>query len=320
MNVSRAKLVLLLTFLGGYGGGQLSPTSKAQDPESYRIAVDVDWVVLHPTVRDRKGRFVSDLREQNFEIYEDGVRQSIRLFQYEDTPVTVGLVVDHSRSMWPKLGQVTAAARAFVRSSNPADQMFVVNFNEAVSLGLPDSIPFTNSSTELEGAIANAPAAGMTALYDAVVEGIEHLQAGGHGKKALLVISDGGDNASAHDLAAVLKVAEQSSAILYTIGLFDGDDPDRNPKVLKRLAKETGGEAFFPSEFSAVVAVCESIAHDIRNQYTIGYVSTNVTPKGTYRAVRVVARAAGRGKLFVRTRAGYIAGGEPWPGKDQGAP
>jgi VWFA-related protein len=320
MNVSRAKLVLLLMFVGGYSGGQLSPTSKAQDPEPYRIAVDVDLVVLHPTVRDRKGRFVSDLGEQDFEVYEDGVRQSIRLFQYEDTPVTVGLVVDHSRSMWPKLGQVTAAARAFVRSSNPADQMFVMNFNEAVSLGLPDAIPFTNNSTALEGAIANAPAAGMTALYDAVVGGIEHLQAGSRGKKALLVISDGGDNASAHDLASVLKVAEQSSAILYTIGLFDDDDPDRNPKVLQRLAKETGGEAFFPGELSAVVAVCESIAHDIRNQYTIGYVSTNATPKGTHRAVRIVARAAGRGKLFVRARAGYIAGGEPWLGKDQGAP
>lgn len=320
MNVRRAKLVLLLMVLGSHSGGQLSPTSKAQDPESYRIAVDVDLVVLHPTVRDRKGLFVSDLREQDFEVYEDGVRQSIRLFQYEDTPVTVGLVVDHSRSMLPKLAQVTAAARTFVHSSNPEDQVFVVNFNEAVSLGLPAAIPFTNSSTELEDAISNAPAAGMTALYDAVVEGIEQLQVGTQDKKALLVLSDGGDNASAHSLADVLKIAEQSSAIIYTIGLFDDDDPDRNPKVLKRLAHETGGEAFFPSELGAVVDVCESIAQDIRNQYTIGYVSTNVTPKGVYRAIRVVARVEGRGKLSVRTRAGYIAGGEPWRGKDQGAP
>jgi hypothetical protein len=115
MNVSRAKLVLVLMIVGGYSGGQLSPTSKAQDPEPFRIAVDVELVVLHPVVRDRKGRFVSDLGEQDFEVYEDGVRQSIRLFQYEDTPVTIGLVVDHSRSMLPKLGQVTAAARTFVQ-------------------------------------------------------------------------------------------------------------------------------------------------------------------------------------------------------------
>jgi Ca-activated chloride channel homolog len=320
MNVSRAKLVLLLMFAGSSSGGQLSTTSMAQDREPYRIAVDVDLVVLHPAVRDRKGRFVSDLREQDFEVYEDGVQQSIRLFRYEDTPVTIGLVVDHSRSMEPKLAQVTAAARTFVQSSNPNDQVFVVNFNEHVSLGLPGSVRFTNNSTKLEDAIANAPAAGMTALYDAVVQGMDQLQGGGPNKKALLIISDGGDNASKHGLPDVLKLAEQSSAILYTIGLFDDEDPDRNPKVLRRLARETGGEAFFPAELSEVVAVCESIAHDIRNQYTIGYVSTNVTPKGTYRKVRVVARAADHGKLFARARAGYIAGGGSWPGRGQGAP
>jgi hypothetical protein len=124
----------------------------------------------------------------------------------------------------------------------------------------------------------------------------QQLQAGSHDKKVLLVMSHGGDNANAHDLANVLQVAEQSSAIIYSIGLFDLDDPDRNPKVLKRLARETGGEAFFPEELSAVVAVCESIARDIRNQYTVGYVSANVTPNGAYRAIRVVARAAERGK------------------------
>ncbi len=317
MNARHATLVLFWMVLGGYGGGQLSPTSSAQDPGSYRIAVDVDLVVLHAAVRDRKGRFVSDLREQDFEVYEDGVRQSIRLFQYEDTPVTVGLVVDHSGSMQPKLAQVIAAAEAFVQSSNPADQTFVVNFNETVSLGLPDAVPFTNSSSELEDAISNAPATGMTALYDAVVKGIKQLQVGSQEKKVLLVISDGGDNASAHSLTHVLKMAEQSSAIIYTVGLFEADDPDRNPKVLKRLAHETGGEAFFPEQLSAVVAVCESIAREIRNQYTIGYVSSNVTPKGVYRSLRVVGQAAGRGKLFARTRAGYIAGGESRSGKSQ---
>ena len=313
----RATLALLLMVLGGYSTGQLLPPGNAQDLQSYRLAVDVDLVVLHATVRDRKGSFVSDLREQDFEVYEDGVRQSIRLFQYEDTPITVGIIVDHSRSMRPKLAQVIAAARAFVHSSNPLDQMFIVNFTDSVSLGLPAAIPFTNSSTQLQDAISNAPAAGMTALYDAVVTAIEQLQAGSREKKVLLVISDGGDNASAHSLAQVLKMAEQSNAIIYTIGLFDNDDPDRNPKVLNRLAHQTGGESFFPGQLSAVVAVCESIARDIRNQYTIGYVSTNVTPNGVYRNVRVAAQATGHDKFIVRTRAGYIAGGESRSGKEQ---
>ena len=315
----RKKFVVLLLVLGSLSGGQLSPTGQEQDTAPFRIAVDVDLVVLHATVRDRKGRVVSDLRMQDFDIDEDGVRQSIRLFQHEDTPVTVGLVVDHSGSMRPKLAQVIAAARTFVQSSNPEDQMFVVNFNETVSLGLSDAIPFTNDATALEHAISNAPAAGMTALYDAVVEGIENLRKGSQEKKVLLVISDGGDNASTHSLADVLEMAEQSGAIIYTVGLFDETDPDRNPRVLKRLAHKTGGEAFFPDELSAVVALCESIARDIRNQYTIGYVSTNVTPNGAYRNVRVAARATGHGRLRVRTRAGYIAAGESRSGEDQTA-
>jgi VWFA-related protein len=197
--------------------------------------------------------------------------------------------------------------------------MFIVNFTERVLLGLPAAIPFTNSATELEDAISNAPAAGMTALYDGVVKGIGQLQAGSHAKKVLLVISDGGDNASARDLAHVLKMAEQSGAIIYTIGLFDDADPDRNPKVLKRLARQTGGEAFFPDQLDTVAAVCENIAREIRNQYTIGYVSTNVTPRGAYRKVRVVA-ATGDRNLVVRTRAGYIAESGSPSSKDQTAP
>jgi VWFA-related protein len=320
MNVSRTRFIIVLIVLGSYGASPLSFPAKAQEEESYRLSVDVELVVLHATVRDRNGRFVSDLGKQDFEVYEDGVLQSIRLFEYEDTPVTVGLVVDHSRSMSPKLAHVVAAGRAFVGSSNPLDQMFVVNFSDNVSLGLPAAVPFTNSAAEVEDAISNGPPAGMTALYEGIAEAIAQLGAGSHDKKVLLVISDGGDNASARNLAHVLKMAEISSTIVYTVGLFDDDDPDRNPRVLRRLAHRTGGEAFFPGELGAVVDVCESIAREIRNQYTIGYVSTNVAPDGAYRAIRVSARAPGDGKLVVRTRAGYSAGGESQPGDSQAAP
>jgi VWFA-related protein len=217
-----------------------------------------------------------------------------------------------------KLPDVIAAARTFVQSSNPEDQMFVVNFNENVTLGLPEAIRFTNRSDELEGAISKTPASGKTALYDAVVKAREQLRTGSRDKKVLIVISDGGDNASAHKLAEVLKVAGQSSALVYTIGIFDEEDPDRNPDVLRRLARATGGEAFFPGQLNEVVAVCERIARDIRNQYTLGYASSNAARPGAYRAVRVVARA-GRRKLSVRTRSGYIAGGEARPVKDEAA-
>ena len=127
----------------------------------------------------------------------------------------------------------------------------------------------------------------------------------------LIVVSDGGDNASSHTLAQVMKLAGQSSAVIYTVGLFDENDPDRNPGVLKRLAQATGGEAFLPGRPSEVVAICERIARDIRHQYTIGYVPSNLTHDGAYRAIRVRARAQNHDRLSVRTRTGYIPGGEP---------
>jgi VWFA-related protein len=263
-------------------------------------------------VSDRKGGFVSDLGERDFEVYEDGVAQPIRLFRNEDIPVTVGLVVDHSTSMRPKLAEVTAAARAFVRSSNREDEMFVVNFNERVSLGLPAAIRFTDSTAALGNAVAATPTRGQTALYDAIAKGLEQLKAGSRDKKVLVVVSDGGDNASERSLDQVMELAGQSSAVIYTVGIFDESDEDRNPGVLKRLAQATGGEAFLPDQIGEVVAICERIARDIRHQYTIGYEPSDLTHGRAYHSIRVVARAKGRhGALSVRTRTGYIASGEP---------
>jgi len=304
------KTLALLVLLGSYAGAQVSPASNSQDTEAYRLSVDVNLVVLHATVGDREGRFAAGLRAQDFEVYEQGVRQSIRLFQHEDVAVSVGLVVDHSVSMHPKLAEVTTAAKSFVQFSNPDDEMFVVNFNERVSMGLPGAFRFSHDSTELAAAIWRFPANGQTALYDAIVKALERLQEGRNDKKVLLVISDGGDNASVHKLAQVTELAGRSTAIIYTVGLFDLDDPDQNPGMLHRLAQATGGEAFLPGQLDEVVDICERIAREIRNQYTIGYVPTTPVRNGAYRTIRVVARAEGRGRLFVRTRTGYIAGGE----------
>lgn len=284
----------------------LVDVAASQVPPPFDISVNVDLVVLHATVRDRKGQMVSGLREQDFTVYEDGVRQSIRLFRYEDIPVTVGLVVDHSGSMGRKLADVVAAAQTFVQSSSPEDEMFVVNFNEKVTLGLPAAIRFTNRADELTRAISNTPTAGQTALYDAVIEALTRLRAGSRDKKALIVISDGADNASAHSLNEVLRLAGQSSAIVYTVGIADEGEPDRNPGVLKRLAKETGGEAYFPGELREVVTICERIARDIRSRYTIGYASKSEAAPGVYRSIRVAAATAGYGKLSVQTRTGYV--------------
>jgi Ca-activated chloride channel family protein len=319
----RTSAVALATFLlialAGNIQSQDSPPAQAQEPEPYKISVNVDLVVLHAAVRNRNGGFASDLRQQDFTVYEDGVRQNIRLFRHEDIPVTVGLVIDHSGSMRTKLPEVITAARSFVQTSNQEDRLFVVNFNEKVSLGLPDTISFADRAEGLENAISRTPAIGMTALYDAAVEALDRFRAGSKDKGALIIVSDGGDNASKHTLAELLKMAEESSVVMYTIGIFDESDVDRNLDVLRRLARTTGGEAFFPKELDDVVSICERIARDIRNQYTIGYVSSNVEKPGAYRTIRVAAAGTPGSKLVVRARSGYIAAGEPGPAKHEAA-
>jgi Ca-activated chloride channel family protein len=271
-------LPLLLLTVFARGG-------EPQDPPPFRIAVNV----------------VRDLSEPDFQVYEDGVRQSIRLFRHEDIPVTVGLVVERSGSMGQKLAEVIAA---------------VVNFNAKVTLGLLAPVRISHRVDELEPAILRAPASGMTALYDAAADALVRLGAAEREKKVPIVISDGGDNASAHSISAVLKMAEQSSALVYTIGIFDEDDPDRNADVLRHLARATGGEAYFPGQIHEVVEICERIAQDIRTQYTIGYISV-VKPR-VYRSIRVAAAAPKSGKLLVRARSGYIAA-ESGPVKDEAA-
>jgi VWFA-related protein len=264
-------------------------------------------VVLRATAQDHKGVLVSGLGKDDFQVYEDGVLQPIKFFSHEDIPVTVGLVIDNSGSMRPKRADVVAASMAFARSSNPQDQMFVVNFNERVSFGLPDYLPFTDQVAQLEAALSTIKANGETALYDAVAVALEHLKKGDRDKKVLMVISDGGDNASKHKLTDIITLLGQPDVIVYTIGIFDVQDADRNPGVLKRLAKDTGGEAFLPESLKDIAPICERIAHDIRNQYTIAYVPTNRNRDGSYRVIQVKANAPRRGRLLVRTRSGYFA-------------
>jgi VWFA-related protein len=185
--------------------------------------------------------------------------------------------------------------------------MFVVNFNEKVSFALPDKTPFTSNVSQLEVALSRVAASGQTALYDAIDAALNHLSKGDCDKKRLVIVSDGGDNASKHKLEPVLAKAKRSDAIIYTIGIFDEQDDDRNPRVLKRFAEATGGETFLPKTVKEVVPICERIARDIRSQYTLAYVPTNKSQDGSYRVVQVRAGAAGQSRLSVRTRGGYFA-------------
>jgi Ca-activated chloride channel family protein len=311
--VGRFPLVLALSLFlpiaaQGESDQQGTTASSPKDGSSAAtISVNVDLVVLHATVRNGKGGFVSGLQKQDFRVYEDGHPQTIGLFQHEDVPVAVGLVVDNSGSMKRKRSDVAAAALAFVRSSNPEDEMFVVNFNEHVTFGLPVTKLFSDQASELVEALMGVPAGGKTALYDAIEAGLVHLRDASRRKKVLIVVSDGGDNASKLTLDQVLQDAGRSEAMIYTIGIFDEYDKDRNPGVLRRIARATGGEAFFPAEAGAVVKICEGIAQEIRNQYTIGFSPANQNFDSGYRHIRVTVAGHHGEKLSVRTRDGYIA-------------
>jgi VWFA-related protein len=262
-------------------------------------------------VTNQKGKAVSGLQEDSFHVFENGRPQQITLFEPEDVPVTVGLVIDNSGSMGSKRPEVVAATEEFAKSSNSRDEMFIVSFSQRASLGLPKGVPFTSDVQQLQAAASRTPAYGNTALYDGLAAALEHLQMGTAGRKALIVITDGGDNASRLSFQGLLKRAEASSAQIYTIGVFDKNYSGEDPSVLKRLAKVTGGKAYFPESPSQITAICRQIAQDLRHQYTIGYHPSSPNSDGKYHAIRVTARATGGGRLHVSTRAGYLIPSEP---------
>jgi VWFA-related protein len=295
--------LLIGTFLCVSVGTPATPSAQ-DSSKPFAIRQQVNLVELPVTVRDREGRFVSTLDMSNFRVYEDGRQQEITLFRNEDIPGTVGLVVDHSGSMASKQIEVVEGAQAFVQASNPQDREFVVNFADEVSLGLRNDAPFTSNVDELRTALSAVSASGRTALYDAVASALENLQKDSLDKKVLLLISDGGDNASKRNFAQVLRMAQTFNVIIYSIGLFDQNSADQNPKVLKKFSDATGGYAYFPTSHSEVINVCRQIAIDIRHQYTLGY-SPGDPDRSGYRKIRVTVTAPSRGKLLVRTRAGY---------------
>lgn len=295
-----------LLVLSRLAPSQQASTSNTRDADEYKISVDVGLVVLPITVTNRNGEFVPNLAARDFRVFEAGRPQQITLFEPEDVPATVGLVVDNSGSMASKRAEVVSASLAFAKSSNPDDQMFVVNFSQWVSLGLPNSVPFTSDLRQLQGALSEQQFVGNTALYDGITTALKHLKAGSRQRKALIVVTDGGDNASHRNFRDLLEMAESSNAIIYTIGIFDPSYSGGNRQALRRLTKATGGRAYFPESVSEVSDVTVQIAREIRQQYTIGYIPSRRAPEGQYRPIRVTAKAPGLGKLQVRTRAGYL--------------
>jgi Ca-activated chloride channel family protein len=271
------------------------------------LSTHTELVVLPVTVTDRSGAFVDGLHKSDFVILDEGRPQQVQFFSHQDVPVTVGLVVDNSTSMQPKWHEVVQAIEVFARSSNPLDELFPVLFNEHVSMALPAGVAFTQSGVQLRVALTQRPPIGKTALYDAVMTALDHLRQGSRSKRALVLISDGGDNASRATLPQVLEAAHRSDAIIFAIGVFDDSDQDRKPGVLKALARATGGDVFLTDDPRAIVRACERIARDLRSGYLLGYVPSETPHNGRFRTVRVEVTNPAYRHSKVRTRAGYYA-------------
>jgi Ca-activated chloride channel homolog len=280
-----------------------SPASSNQD--IYTISDNVNLVLLDVSVRDPRGGYVRNLTKEDFQVSEDGRPQKITQFGSVDTPVTVGLVVDDSGSMRLKRPQVVLAGLAFAKESNPQDEFFVVNFNDRVVRGLPDRIAFTDSLQKLRAALYYGDPNGQTALYDAIAYSLKHLELSRQDKRTLIVVSDGADNVSRISLSDLMTFVQASRATIYTVGLFDPENTDRNPNVLRKLAKVSGGEFFEPSTLEDVVPVFHKISADIRNRYSIGYVPADIEAKRALRSVRVTAVGKDHRKLIARTRTAY---------------
>ncbi|HEY2384171.1 MAG TPA: VWA domain-containing protein [Terriglobia bacterium] len=277
----------------------------------FTISVDVDLAVFNITVLGNDGKPVTGLTADSFKIFEDGREEKIKIFQPEDTPATVGLLIDNSGSMTNKRRDVVEAALAFIDASHPDDEMFIVDFNRRAWLALPTGTSFTSDRSLLRATLTETRSEGTTALYDAMELALNHLKDGARQRKALVILSDGGDNSSHIRQDDALKMAEQSSATIYSIGIYDPFQKDRNPGVLKKIAKVTGGESYFPSSLTEMRAIWPRIAGAIRGQYTIGYMSSNQAKDGTFRKVKIVAKNK-RGKMLdVRARPGYVSGEAP---------
>jgi Ca-activated chloride channel family protein len=289
----------------GYFQKTATNARNRAEPPDYTIRTTSRLVLLDVSVKSPSGGYVSGLTQENFKVYENGKPQQITQFANADIPVTVGILVDESGSMRPKRTEVIAAALEFIKASNPQDEVFVINFNEKARHGLPDTVLFSDNIDLLRSALWRGIPEGRTALYDAIEMALHQTDMGRRDKKTLLVISDGGDNISVHKFADVMHDVLNSIVTIYTVGIFDEDDPEANPGVLKQLAQVSGGGVYFPKKLEEVIPICRQIAKDVRTRYTIGYIP-DVNNGKPERQIKVEAKSAAGQKLNVRTRTRYL--------------
>jgi VWFA-related protein len=277
--------------------------------EDLVFRADSRLVVLHTTVVDRNGKLLTDLPQKAFKVYENNVEQDVRLFRHEDVPISVGLVIDNSASMREKRKKVEAAALQLVKASNPQDEVFIININDSAYL----DCPFTNSIPKLQEGLARIDSRGTTAMRDAIGMSINYMKNNAKlDKKILLVVSDGDDNLSELTLEQVIRQAQQAEVLIYAIGLLTEEDRSsarQAKKALDTITEASGGAPYYPQELAEVDQIALRVAHEVRNQFTIGYSPSQQALDGSFRQIRVAVD--GPNRPVARTRTGYVASPEP---------
>ncbi len=294
---------------------ELESKPSQNQQKGFRIGVNVDLVVVHTTVLDKNGKFVSGLKQDSFKVFEDGVQQNMVSFSQEDVPISLGIVLDTSGSMRSKFDNVIKAALAFIRASNPDDEVFLVGFNDEVQL-LED---FTSDIDTISDTLNNTIVTGGTALWDAVYLSVQKAHTGNRPKKALVVITDGEDHDSYYKLDEMVAKVQESDVQVYCVGLLE-DEPDRGlfgafsksvPEkahdALQRISDETGAKAFFPKDIKGIDAIVAEIAYELRNQYSISYFSSNRARDGNWRRIKVALNGPDTSAFKIRYRSGYFA-------------
>jgi VWFA-related protein len=305
--------LLLLTALPAWAQPAVpkAPPAATDQDEPPTFTADTRLVVVHASVLDKNGKLITDIPESGFKVYENGIEQPIKIFRREDVPVSMGIIIDNSGSMSQKRTSVAAAALALVKNSNPQDEVFIVNFSDDAYLDQP----MTSDIKKLEQALDRLDARGGTAMRDALSMSIDYVKdKGKKDKKVLMVITDGDDNASNETLERLVRKAQSSEVLIYSIALLDEEVPRRAKnarRALKELAEASGGVDFYPKTLAEVEQITPRIAHEIRNQYILAYSPLNQQLDGTFRSIKVVVN--GYGKPTVRTRNGYYASPAPPP-------
>lgn len=294
----------------GSNASQAPASPSSQDSQSeagqFVFKKQVEEVILHAVVADQQNNLISNLTQNDFQIYEDGKLQLITSFHQEHVPVALGILIDNSGSMQPKRPSVNQAALNLVHSSHPQDEIFVVNFGEEYYLDQD----FTNDEAKLKAALERIETRGSTALYDAIVASAAHMkQDAALQKRVLLVVTDGDDNASQESLEEVVQQLQQGdSSVVYVIALLNSNRrANATVRALQAISQNTGGAAYFPSDVQEVDSITRTIAAAIRSQYVIGYKSSSTATGHIYHRIQVDAYGPDRRTLRVRTRTGYYS-------------